>query len=111
MKKISNLKQKLLLTVFYIAVLCVFWLLELPCIFKALFGVECMGCGMSRAMFSALRFDFASAFCFHPMFWSMPILYLYFLIDGGIFKKKIINIIVLSFIAVGFLVNWIVKLV
>lgn len=64
---------------------------------------------MSRAYFSLLKFDIKLAFNYHPMFWSVPILYLYFLFDGKLFGKKLIDGIVLAAICLGFIVNWLVK--
>ena len=66
---------------------------------------------MTRACLAALRLDFMTAFSFHPMFWSMPLLYLYFLTDNGVFRKKWINRLVLSVIAFGFLVTWVEKII
>lgn len=42
------------------------------CPLKAFFGVPCPGCGMTRALFRALRGDFAAAFELHPLFWLAP---------------------------------------
>lgn len=108
--KIKELKNKLIFTLFYVGILIVFWGFKIPCIFNTVFGVPCPGCGMSRAFFSVLRFDFAAAFGFHPMFWSVPILYLYLLFDGELFCSKLLNKIVLILIAMGFAINWAVKI-
>jgi len=111
MKRIKELKNNLLLTLIYIAVLLIFWYFEIPCIFKHFFGISCPGCGMSRAVLSAIKFDFASAFSYHPMVWSLPILYLFFLFNGKVFNKKWLDLGILVAIALGFLINFIVKLV
>lgn len=108
--KIKELKGKLALTVFYGAILCVFWALGVPCVFKNFLKIPCPGCGISRAVWSALRLDFAAAFSFHPMFWSLPILYIYFLFDGSLTGKKKLDRFIFIGIAVGFAVNWIVNL-
>lgn len=65
---------------------------------------------MTRAVVSALNFDFVSAFQYHRMFWSLPIIGLYVLFDGKIFKKKFVNIGLLVVILVGFIVNWMLNL-
>ena len=111
MRKIKELKNKLYLTAFYIAIIILFWCLNIPCIFKHLFNCECPGCGMTRAILSAFEFDFKDAFTFHPMFWSMPILYVYFLLDGKVIGKKFFDVFILSAIFLGFLLNWIIKFV
>lgn len=40
----------------------------ITCPIKALTGVSCMGCGMTRAWLAALRLDFQKAFYYHPLF-------------------------------------------
>ncbi len=107
MKKIKQLKTKVILTLGYLTFLIVYWLLELPCIYKYIFGIACPGCGMSHALFSVFKLDFADAFNHHFMFWSMPILYLYFLFDGRIFKNKYADRTILILIGIGFVLNWV----
>ncbi len=84
--------------------------LEMPCVFLRLTGYECIGCGMTRALLSALNFDFSSAFEYHWMFWSVPLLGLYALFDGNVFKNKFLNIIVLILLGLGFVIHWIWKI-
>ena len=110
MRKISNLKQKIILTFAYLAILVVFYFLNVPCLFLSLLKIPCPGCGMTRAILAAVRFDFLDAFVSHPMFWSMPILYAYFLLDNGLFSSRRVNSILLHLIGIGFLVQWIAKL-
>ena len=110
MGRIKELKNSLLLTVIYAAILLIFWYFKIPCLFKYFFGISCPGCGMSRAMLSAIRLDFTSAFSHHPMFWSLPILYVYFLFSGKVFNKKILDLGILIIIAFGFLANFIVRM-
>ena len=88
MEKIKEIKNKLLLTFLYGLILIIFWYFKIPCLFKHFFGIDCIGCGMSRAILSALSFNFKAAFTFHPMFWSIPILYIYFLFDGKVIGKS-----------------------
>ncbi len=111
MGRIKELKNSLLLTAIYIAILLVFWAFDIPCFFKEFLGINCPGCGMSRAVLSAVKFDFYRAFSYHPMFWSLPVLYLYFLFGGKVFNKKYLDYGVLIFIAFGFLINWLAQIV
>ena len=111
MKRIKHLKNSLLLTGIYAAILFVFWQLKIPCLFNRFLGFPCPGCGMTRAVLSAIKLDFAAAFSYHPMFWSIPVLYLYFLFNGKVFNKKTLDISILIFIAVGFLISWVAKLI
>jgi len=41
------------------------------CPLVLLFGVSCPGCGLTRACLSALKFDFSSAFYYHPLFFAV----------------------------------------
>lgn len=108
--QISHWKGKLLLTAGYLLLVTILYFLGVPCIFQTLLGIPCPGCGMTRAILSALRLDLKAAFLYHPMFWSMPILYLYFLLDKGIFPKKLWNRLLLWGICGGFVLNWFVKI-
>ena len=110
MKRITQLKNKLIITAVYVAVLIIFWALKIPCIYRHFLSVPCPGCGMSRAVFALFRLDLASAFSYHPCVFAMPVLYLYFLFDGKLFNRKIIDYSVMFLIAAGFLINWVVNL-
>ncbi len=37
------------------------------CLFRNLFGAECYGCGMTRALFSLLRLDFGAAWGYNRL--------------------------------------------
>ena len=43
------------------------------CPIKALFGLPCPGCGMTRAVLSLLRGDVAGAFWMHPLVFLLPV--------------------------------------
>lgn len=43
-------------------------------------GINCPGCGMSRALFHVLRLDFAGAFVLHPLWWLLPVLAIFWLL-------------------------------
>lgn len=109
-RKIKDVKQKVLFTLAYISILLILRCFQLNCFFDSIFGIPCPGCGMTRAVSEAIRFNFHSAFQYHAMFWSIPFLFLYFLYDGHLFKNKILNKSVFIIIATGFLISWIVKI-
>lgn len=44
------------------------------CIFKAVTGLPCPGCGMTRAFLHLFRGDLEGAFYYHPLFWMVPLL-------------------------------------
>lgn len=106
MTRIKDLKEKILITTLYLFIILLAYNLNFSCVYRKILNIPCPGCGMTRAFLSAIKFDFIKAFKFHPMFWSVPILYLYFLFDGKLFKNKKVNMIVFIFIAIGFGINW-----
>ena len=110
MTKIRNLKEKIVIGIVLVISMIMGKILEIPCIFLWLTGYECIGCGMTRALLCALKFDFSSAFAYHWMFWSVPILGLYVLFDGKPFKNKFLNAFVLILIGIGFAIHWIWKI-
>lgn len=79
------------------------------CLVYRIFHIECLGCGMFHACLAALRLDFNRAFHLHPMFWSMPIIASYIIFEGKLFKKKAVNIVIVAIIAIGFVVQYILK--
>lgn len=50
----------------------VLYLTDIGCVFRTVTGIPCPGCGMTRAWLAALRFDFAAALAYHPLFWTVP---------------------------------------
>lgn len=58
------------------------------CPVKLVFGIDCPGCGMTRAFLAALRFDYKSAFDYHPLFpvFGLETVYVFF---HNIFPEKI----------------------
>lgn len=109
--KVTQWKGKLLLTGIYLGTVALYRYWGIPCLFLSRLKIPCPGCGMSRAMMAALHLDFAGAFRYHPMFWSMPILYAYYLLDKGLFRKQKLDRAILLFIAAGFIIQWVAKIV
>lgn len=107
---IRNLKDKLIITAVYLFAAALLYLSGIGCVFRFFLGITCPGCGMTRALLAALRLDFASAWNYHPMFWSVPILYLFFLFEEKLFRCRLLRICILSLIGVGFAFNWLCTL-
>ncbi|MCI5587170.1 MAG: DUF2752 domain-containing protein [Lachnospiraceae bacterium] len=76
------------------------------CPIRFLTGISCMGCGMSRAVISLMRFQFKEAFNYHPLVYILPLLIVLIVCEDKIFMvdknltKKIWRIIIISFFAV-----------
>lgn len=80
------------------------------CIFLRFLHMPCPGCGMTRAVKSLLALNLKSAFYYHPMVFSLPLVAGYILANGHLFKHKGFNNFILMLIGAGFLVNYIIKL-
>jgi hypothetical protein len=93
------------------AVLALYCALDIQCIFRRIFGVICPGCGMTRAILACLRLDFPAALRYHPMVLTLPVLFIYFIMDGNVFKRRKVNIAVLAAICAGFAANYVHNLV
>lgn len=110
-RKPTHLRLKILLFGLFALLLAVWYLLDLPCIPRYLTGIICPGCGMSRAWLSVLRLDFASAFGYHPMFWSIPVLALYILYDGEPIRNHKVNYGILGLLLGALLICYIFRLI
>ena len=81
------------------------------CPFRNLTGLPCPGCGMRRAWFAFFRLELLTAFRFHPMFWSVPVLLGYCFFDGRLFRKNWLNYGLLAFVGLGTIIHYVVNLV
>lgn len=76
-----------------------------PCPIKHLTGLSCAGCGMTRAVISALKLDFGAAFEYHPLW----IILLPFAVSCAVFVRKKIKralFVLISVTIVLFIVTW-----
>ena len=108
--KISKLKDKIITTFAIIIIIAIMYISRVPCLFVKFFGFQCPGCGMTRAYISLLNLNIKQAFMFHPMFWSVPILFAMYLFDGKIFNAKWANTILAVLIFTGFFIVWFFRL-
>ncbi|MBQ2785288.1 MAG: DUF2752 domain-containing protein [Oscillospiraceae bacterium] len=107
----SRFGIKLIILCTFIGVLLFWVMMDWPCLFRRITGIPCIGCGLSRAWLAALGLDFCSAFRYHPMFWSIPVLMLLALFDGRLFRKDIWNHILLILLTAGLFVCYFIRLV
>ncbi len=90
------------------------WLMylgDVECLWLQLWGVPCPGCGMTRALRELLQGHLLASLRLHPMLPAVPILGLYFLYDGQLFRSRWLNLSVLGGILLGFLLHWVCRLV
>ena len=109
-RKPTKLPLKLSLFGLFALVLVLWYVLDLPCVIRAVTGLICPGCGMSRAWLSALRLDFADALGYHPMFWSVPLLAVYILYDGKPIPNKTVNNVILWLLLGAFFLCYLLRL-
>ena len=108
MKKPQRLGWKLLGLAAFALLMVVWYIYDLPCIFRYLTGIPCFTCGMSRAWLLALRLELADAFCMHPLFWTIPVFVIFMIFDGKVFPGRRINTVLpLSLLAGLFLVYFV----
>ena len=110
MNKIKNPKEKLLFIFGVILYALVLRAFNATCIIRSLLHIPCPACGMTRAIWCALRLDFSQAFAYHPLFPFAPQILLYFVFDGRVLKKEIDTIIIITMVA-AFLLVWVLRLV
>lgn len=108
--RFTKIKTKLLLIGVGLVSLMAYLLLDLRCPMKAVLGIPCMGCGMTRAYRAVFAGDFALAFSCHMMFWAMPVLLVYFLFDFPVISKKADGVFI-ALIVAGFIVNWVFSII
>lgn len=65
----------------------------LPCLNKKLLGIECMGCGIQRAIVLIFKGEFVNAFHMYPAIYSLLILFIFIGINF-FFKFKTSNKII-----------------
>ena len=86
--KKAYVREKLIGTLVFILIVAFMYFSGIHCIVRRIFGIVCPGCGLTRAILAALRLDLAAAFGYNAMFWSVPVLYLYYLKDGRLCRKN-----------------------
>ncbi len=99
-RRLKRLFDAALSVLAIVGVYLVLFLHGITCPIKWLTGISCPGCGMSRAFFSFLRFDFAAAFGYHPVIFAMPVfaaLYALFYFKG---MKRSLKVVVCTFVSV-----------
>lgn len=93
MKDKRNLCVLILVLIVYVYIVNV---TEIGCPYRFVFGIPCMGCGMTRAFFAVLKCDLSGAIRYHPLVLLLPVIFLLFIIhmssNNDIKHKKIYKI-------------------
>lgn len=64
------------------------YLTGIGCPIRFVTGISCPGCGITRAIWAAMHFQFGLAFYYHPLFWVLPMIILLFFFKEHIPEKK-----------------------
>lgn len=104
------LLRMLMLVLFFIGVLLLLWVFD-GCPIRRFTGIPCPGCGLTRAWLAVFCWEWQAAFAYHPMFWAVPMLCIFIVFDGRLFRKKWLNYGFLLVLALGFSINYIYQLV
>lgn len=84
----------------------------IDCPIKMFLGFACPFCGLTRAWLSALMFDFAQAFSYHPLFLFAPIL-IFMCFHKKLFKRVNEKIYDFSVVAGAFIffITYVIRMI
>lgn len=83
----------------------------LPCLNKKIFGVECPGCGIQRALALLFQGEFVAAFKMYPALYALILLLVFLLADTFFtikYSNKITIFLLITTISL-ILINYILK--
>lgn len=87
------MKKEVYYLIFSMVAVFLFYFFGPGCPQQALFGISCLGCGMTRAYIQLLHGNIKGAFFYHPAFWTVPIAVPVFFFRNKI-RKEIVYVIV-----------------
>lgn len=83
------------------------------CIIKNIFGIPCPSCGMTRATFASLKGSFGLAFHYHPLFFTIPFIFvsIFWLIQTKrLIIKKYLSLFLYVMVA-GWLITYAIRMI
>lgn len=93
----NNRLKKILILILSVTIgmLIYFGFISIPCVFHTLFKIPCPGCGMTRAFFRIINFDFIGAFYYNilgiPLFIFLIFCFVSIIYDIVLDKKTLEN--------------------
>ena len=82
---------------------------KIPCIFNYATGMQCPGCGLTRASMAILRGDFPAAFNYNPLIFAAPIFIGGYLLSRRSRNSKLLTISIVSIAAAAALGFFLVR--
>lgn len=107
--KLMKLKDPVALCIGALGYAFILRLLNISCPILKLIGISCPGCGMTRALISAIKLDFTNAFNFHPL-WLLFLIFALILTILYIFEKKRVFNVFLFILVILFLITYVYRL-
>ena len=80
------------------------------CVFLALSGLPCPGCGLTRAWLSLFSGSLTEAFTYHPLFFAPPLMALTAIPALLSKRRKILYFTIFAAVAAAMLITWAVRL-
>lgn len=102
--------SRIVLVLILLGIFTYAYFVGVECVYLKYFHIICPGCGMTRAVRELMHLNLSGAFTYHPMVFSLPVILLYILADGKLFNRKFIDNTILIMIGVGFVINYVIKL-
>lgn len=72
-----------------LAVFAIIWIMFIGCPLRRVFGIPCAGCGMTRAVLALLHGDFNLAWHYHPLVYSLPVVFSAIIFQTKMSKKSL----------------------
>ncbi len=98
---IKNKKEIIAFSFCFIIIAALY--LTIQCPIKFFTGICCPGCGMTRALLSILRLDFAAALHYHPCIFIMPVAAVIFIMKKKI-NPTVVRVLLILFILILFII-------
>lgn len=97
-KKSEIWKKRAKLIALLVIGIVVFSIFKIPCPIYTLSGFLCPGCGMTRAVFALLHFDFVGAFLYNPLVYLLLLFFVQAFVLGEVRLSKRGGVILLVFV-------------
>ena len=94
MKKIINKRNVGYAAVFVLLIIII--IRGNACVLRKITGLPCPSCGMTRSFYALFRGDIKTAFYYHPLFWSVPPIFVLVIFWRKLRYKKLIFVTVLA---------------